>query len=1499
MENFENILNEIHSIRKMMNLSINESDLKKLLIIKEQGEGKVVREILQEFFPSIAKYDDKALSEALQKNQLTIRMGGKDIAINSMDDINKLCSLYRTANREVVDDGEALRSILKSNKETVTNFKRAFSEGINYMDMKLTRQDIVKYKSGYVKESPNSQIPNDRNVDLNLNSCDAALDDFETTFLGKNSSSRDVDATSFDDGFTSMNIDTRTSAQLADTAKQVDPKNTTEGSVVKNFNDGIADLRGKIANEVQSGRITQEEADKLRGLVTALEKKGQDIFQRTKEFYEEASKTKKALEESTQKFEIRDEPIFDVNPLTKVSDEERKLYEDLNANIVSEALGTKGKFLTWLSNNTLIFSSNAKYLKMPVENFISFVQNYKRIINRSDKNSIYAVLDEVMGKDAGAARYSYDEIRVRYEYITNQMLDVVRENLEVASKEGESSIKQGSLPSVEKKLRDLMKQMQDIASLQRYAGNLDDISKNTDAINDETRIKDVLGEAEFLKLDSLIIGIKKNIEKAANEGVTGAKELNELWETSSQASVKGRFETFSEFFVQLDDYMKSRKSPNSWKDLFTSLDGWNDLVIFAKYIGGFFDKETRGSYKEIGDALLGGKSTNKVGKFTSKALDALGPVGDAAKVTGGALVSFFKSSIATVYKEFVINALYNQFKYGRMTSIAEMERILLKYGPGKSTIILLIREMFTKLTFGVLATALYYVADLIDRIIGVIVPGDTERPVQSMFYGALKWVGEKSDAASEGKANGFWLIVDGDGALLTASEFNEWSQKEFSDRVTTFFSNPINLKKLIVGAGIPADILNVLTAGYSNKWFGLNDDPDYFQFSNDMGWFNSQIDECIVQICGTVIAAALGGNTDLRYGAEEMEQLISEADKKVTEWEQSGILWGQETVAKEEREKSKKIINDEIDQSNDDIGKKYNQGPKEFISNKDLFDKFKVIVTSEFEPDFNAQLDQKGVTGKQRDIEGVKLWKDWFYGNNLAGVPSHKNFVGITDAKMENGTIKNGTFYRIDTGVNLAGNSFKWSKMDQEGKVVPSTTNQTPESHLYIQNPKDGKLYHLSRLFDVISEEKILQLYNLRHTTYETKINIEKWKVYEKNYSARIKQLDKYLEGLEKYLTEEQKEDYPETYALAYAKKHGGKVKDPIDGTEKKYEGYLVEKERLTKDYETNKKKMESYLQNPKVNENIIKKIIMSEMKKYNRYRLFEEEEQRFGENKFDHWYDTFTFQKYDEKTNDFKDIDTDTLKHGLIKDRFNDFIKNYDGDDAFVRAVVDTHPDVVRIKYLKDQANIQETYYPTGLASVLSLIRESKGEYDIFSVSRLKGGNWHLVKGDFTQKEMSNMVLKKQVPPEKQPKQRENGLESLKKKEATGTTKLASDETEGLKELPKRVKEKLKEKISKGWTTETPPKVFHEFYEESELNSVFNDKIKIYKLEPTPEFFNSLKDNSSHVLIRKGFCRSMTFAKRDGDISNEQRKVVNHILNKCDEKFEGKLGLSYLSKRS
>jgi hypothetical protein len=302
---------------------------------------------------------------------------------------------------------------------------------------------------------------------------------------------------------------------------------------------------------------------------------------------------------------------------------------------------------------------------------------------------------------------------------------------------------------------------------------------------------------------------------------------------------------------------------------------------------------------------------------------------------------------------------------------------------------------------------------------------------------------------------------------------------------------------------------------------------------------------------------------------------------------------------------------------------------------------------------------------------------------------------------------------------------------------------------------------------------------------------------------------------------------------------------------------------------------------------------IINEMRNTKKQYLLEDEE-RFGENKFDHWYDTFTFEKYDEKNNEFKEIETDTLKHGKIKNRFSDFIKNYDGDDAFVRAVIDTHPEIVRFRYLKDQADINESYTPIGLGLILQSIREARGgEYEIFSVSR-QDGNWNIVKGNFTKKEMANMVLKKEIPAEKQPKKRENGLESLKKKEYEGTSKLTSNEKEGLENLPKRIKEKLKEKMQRGWTTETPPNIFSDFYDESEIKSVFNDEIKIYKLNPTKDFFDSLEKNSSHIIVKRGFCRSLTLAKKDSDTTAGQKRIVSHILSKCNHKFNNRLGLKY-----
>ncbi len=279
----------------------------------------------------------------------------------------------------------------------------------------------------------------------------------------------------------------------------------------------------------------------------------------------------------------------------------------------------------------------------------------------------------------------------------------------------------------------------------------------------------------------------------------------------------------------------------------------------------------------------------------------------------------------------------------------------------------------------------------------------------------------------------------------------------------------------------------------------------------------------------------------------------------------------------------------------------------------------------------------------------------------------------------------------------------------------------------------------------------------------------------------------------------------------------------------------------------------------------------------------------RFDEDNFKHWKDTFKFQSYDEENREYKDV---KIKMEDVMDRIDHYRKKYDEDDAFVRAVVDTHEDVVKIMFTKDLAHLTESTRLVGLASVLQSIRENRGEMEIWSVARPADGNWFLVKGSFNKREMSNMDLHKKERQDKETKQREKPEEGLKKKEQTAVEKLKTNEVSGLDDLPVKVRQKIREKMSQGWTTEPPLSFFNEYYTDSEINTVFSDKIKIYKLKPTQEFFKSLIDNSAKISLKRGFCRSIYLAKSDTDISQDSRKIVDHILDKCDKRYEGKLGV-------
>jgi len=278
------------------------------------------------------------------------------------------------------------------------------------------------------------------------------------------------------------------------------------------------------------------------------------------------------------------------------------------------------------------------------------------------------------------------------------------------------------------------------------------------------------------------------------------------------------------------------------------------------------------------------------------------------------------------------------------------------------------------------------------------------------------------------------------------------------------------------------------------------------------------------------------------------------------------------------------------------------------------------------------------------------------------------------------------------------------------------------------------------------------------------------------------------------------------------------------------------------------------------------------------------EEGKKFGEDNFKHWKDTFKFKKYDEKTGQLKDVKI-TSKMDEIMDRIDHFRKKYDEDDSFVRAVIDvfgTGIDV--IQYTKGLAHLTEGVIVEGLMGVLANIRESK-ELVTWTVKHYKDGNWELVKGNFNKKELLNVGKTKRERDERQ-KESDNPAEGLKKKEQESIMILSRDEKEGLNGLPTKVKQKVKEKLRQGWTTEKPFDFLNTYYSESEINSVFNDKIKIYKLKPSAEFFRTLAKNSSKITVKKGFCKSVKNAKGEYDLSEKEKNTLNHFISKCETKF-------------
>jgi hypothetical protein len=188
----------------------------------------------------------------------------------------------------------------------------------------------------------------------------------------------------------------------------------------------------------------------------------------------------------------------------------------------------------------------------------------------------------------------------------------------------------------------------------------------------------------------------------------------------------------------------------------------------------------------------------------------------------------------------------------------------------------------------------------------------------------------------------------------------------------------------------------------------------------------------------------------------------------------------------------------------------------------------------------------------------------------------------------------------------------------------------------------------------------------------------------------------------------------------------------------------------------------------------------------------------------------------------------------------------------------------------------------------VLSNIREEK-TLEIWSVKYHSDGNWELVKGSFNKKELQN-VGKTVRDREKEDEERKKPLDGLKKKEDEAINLLKTNEDEGLNLLPVKIKEKVKEKIMRGWTTETPPDFLIDFYTTSEINSIFSDKIQIYKVQQNKNFVEALIQNSPKINLKRGFCKTLKVVKDETSLTDKEEKIINHLLEKCQTKFFNKV---------
>ena len=1096
-----------------------------------------------------------------------------------------------------------------------------------------------------------------------------------------------------------------------------------------------------------------------------------------------------------------------------------------------------------------------------------------------------------------SSRFTFDETSQRVKGILNRMLELSKDIPK--ANQGKNFVVRGTNYKIyNTEMSNLLKELNSVmrnTSSNRFYGELDESGKVVDKLQ---------------KLQDLASKFEETIKEMSDANIPGGKELYTWY--SEAVKTDGDISTFFQLAKWLDEGAEN-----------TMLNGYSftlkgvrinfNLVEDALPIWNLI----KGSLETIGNKMgFGGGKTDNL-KFEEQ----------------------FKEFLRSIPGE-IKTKFGNVMTYGHFTNAKDIERIFAIHGPIRGAFTMAVREtLMHTVLIGTLETVrqgAFYLDRAVCSLFDDKPYDEAETCITNTIISAYETIGD---------------VIDKDSFRIAASELNDRVRADLSDVMNNeivakltnyqeyiilplFNDSAIFAKQFFQTLGyVPQYLLGVynkvdITA---NQAFELYLDGEISTFKDTYGeMFTDLIDYVI----------AVNSNPQEDYVNSRAKEIQEKWLKEKKKFEDTGYLYSTATgteAAQTARENEIKSMSSTVDVV-ENLGMDFFPSSINNSEQVDLDGGGKIGLKDGFFSILNYPDEPTGkYTFKDGSTHDFTIDpNDGFIVHNLKAADWFKenNKIGIND-------FIDGKFYKIYPRYSLTDAQLKNYYDNKrlniiDGQYIQVGDNPYSTGRIYVLSPDGQYLYDLGLVDKIISIDRIKELIKtddkkrrLQRVSLERK---QKTEEIEKTTGAELKKLMKNLEYLnteiEKYEDndmDEQDDSYFSTYIRMRMMRDGtkdmcndvyygkilkeklwcksGKYWDPIDGKYVVYENLFNLIDKKEKEYNSQYSKVESEyddLLNERkklskfsnlINEFIYKNNMENIMKKRIQRISFLNETKRFDEDDYKHWKDTFKFQAIDEKNpGRYKDV---KINMEDVMDRIDHFRKKYDEDDAFVRAVVDTHENVVRFMFTRDLANIKEGYEPSGFAKILLQLRESRGEMEIWSVSRPASGNWFLVKGDFTPKELAGMDLEKKEPADKEPKKKENPVKTFKKKEDDAGQKLKNNEKDGIDELPKNVQMKLKQKFGRGWTTEEPSENLKPYYSKSSVNSVFGDDIEIYKLNANDDFFDFLQKFSSNVEIKRGFCRALQLSKNKEGITPQQKRVITHTLGICNNKFDFNLGLT------